>query len=657
MTLRKRTLTIIGVTFIGLIVILYAASQAILLDSFTDLEEQNTRQQVERVINVWAGELSALDAIAYDWAAWDDTYAFIENANEDYISSNLTDSTFSGLRLNHMLFINSSGQVVFGKSFDLLNEQEIPVPQSLQTHFSSNSLLLRHPDAKSSTTGIVTLPEGPMLVASRPILTSDDEGPIRGTLIMGRYLDPAEIERLAGTAGLSLTMRRFDDAESPPDFQTAFASLSDKTPMTVRPLDSQSVAGYALLEDIYGNPALVLRADMPRNIYEQGRTSISYLILALLATGVVSGVVAVLLLEKHVLSRLTRLSESVSSIGASADLSRRVPITGNDELSSLAHTINGMLQALERPQEALQKSEEKYRLLFESSPETIMLIGLDGTVLDCNRTTTQITGLPQEEMIGRQVLALDILHEEDVSKYIKLISQAAAGEKMDSFELRMLCNSHEIRWIEVFPSLLERDNREGAVQIIARDITERKQAEKELRESERRFRTIFENANDVIVYVNKQGQIVAANRRIENVFGYKRDEVIGKHFVQLGFLRVGDVPKMVKLFKGVVENGRVVDTTGTGVNVTELEIEHKNGDIAFAEVSTTTVTREGRVEGFLNIIRDVTERKRAEEALRQSEEHFRSLIENALDFIAILNDDGTISYLSPSVERALGFKP
>jgi len=361
MKLRKKAPIIIGVTFVVMIVFLYTTWRIVLLGSFTKLEEQNTRRNVERALSALSNELSTLDATGWDWAAWDDTYAFIEDANKDYIESNLVDETLTGLRTNLMLFINLSGQIIFGKGFDLDEEEEIPIPQSLQEHLSPDNFLLRHPDTESSVTGILPLPEGPMLIGSWPILTSEDEGPIRGTLIMGRYLDEAKIKRLAKITHLSLTVRRFDDSQMPLDFQAVASSVSEETPILVRPLSEESIAGYALLKDIYGKPILILRADMPRDIYQQGQATIPYFIFSLLAISLVFGVGIMLLLEKEVLSPLADLSKTVSSIGESSDLSARVSVTGRNELSSLADEINGMLESLEQSQIERKRMEEQIK--------------------------------------------------------------------------------------------------------------------------------------------------------------------------------------------------------------------------------------------------------------------------------------------------------
>jgi sensor domain CHASE-containing protein/GAF domain-containing protein len=346
MTLRKKTLIRIGITVVGLIAVLFITSRTILLRGFAQLEKQDAHQNIERVTSALSDDLGKLSTTVADWAYWDDTVEFVEGSYDSYVEDNLTDSTFINLRLNLMLFTNSAGQIFFAKALDLESETEIPI-QGLQEHIQLDTPLMHHPDTESSVTGIILLPEGPMLVASRPILTSAQEGPAHGVLVMGRYLDSAEVQRLAETTHLSLTMHPLDDSQMDPDFQTALSSLSVETPTFIQPLDSDTIAGYALQNDVYGQSALVLRVDLPRDIYRQGRTSISYFGLSLLTVGLVFGLVTLLILEGQVLSRLTRISQAVSDIGESGDLSARVMMTGEDELSNLATAINGMLKSLQ----------------------------------------------------------------------------------------------------------------------------------------------------------------------------------------------------------------------------------------------------------------------------------------------------------------------
>ncbi len=360
MALRQKTLLIIGVTLVSLIGVLYSTSSTILLGGFSKLEQQHTRENVERVQEALSDELAQLNLTTQDWAEWDQTYAFIENGNQEYIKTYLDDVSIASIKLNLMLYVHSSGRVVFGKGFDLTREQSIPISNNFKKYLSASGLL-RHSNGGSSLTGLILLPEGPILIASRPILNNDGSGSIRGRLIVGRYLNAAAIKQLDKRTRLSITMYPVDAAAMPPDFRAVSSSLLKQEKILVRPLGKQTVAGYTVIKDIKGQPALVMRVDIARNIYQQGQASIYYLGLSLLIVGLVFSGAALLLLEQLILSRLFRLSSDVRRIGSNGALSARVlSITGKDELSSLAKTINGMLEALENSQRKQREREERY---------------------------------------------------------------------------------------------------------------------------------------------------------------------------------------------------------------------------------------------------------------------------------------------------------
>jgi signal transduction histidine kinase/DNA-binding response OmpR family regulator len=122
-------------------------------------------------------------------------------------------------------------------------------------------------------------------------------------------------------------------------------------------LGNDVIAGYTMVRDIYGKPALLLRVALPRPIYEQGQVSTQYQLISLLVVGLVFGIVTFILLEKLVLARLARLSMDVSRIGSTGDLSVRTPVTGKDELAHLAIEINSMLSAIEHAQTGRQQAE------------------------------------------------------------------------------------------------------------------------------------------------------------------------------------------------------------------------------------------------------------------------------------------------------------
>jgi diguanylate cyclase (GGDEF)-like protein/PAS domain S-box-containing protein len=625
MTLRKKTIIIIGVTLAGLIFILYAISRVILLNSFAELEEQNTRRNVERILSALSDDLSHLNHLTGDWAGWNDTYAFIEDANDDYVKSNLVDETFNELKINIMLFINSSGQIIFGKGFDLKKGKEIPVPKSLQEHISANSLLVCHPDTKSSITGIILLPEGPMLVASRPILTSEEKGPIRGALIMGRYLDSPEIKHLAEKTHLSLTMHNLNNSQIPPDFQAALSGLSEEAPIFVRPLSAESVAGYALLKDIYGNPGLVLRVDMPREIYGQGQASMQYFILSLLVIGLVFGVVTLLLLEKVVLSRLALLSAGVNSVGASSDHSARVSMTGRDELSNLAGAINEMLEALEHSQSELKESRERYRKLanklhtahqqlldiIEFLPDATFVIDHDKKVIAWNRAIEEMTGVCKEEIIGKGDYAYAVpFYGKQRPMLIDLVfaDNREIEQKYDYVEKKgntiytavftppAFKDKEVFLWAAASPLFDSDGNLVGGIASI-RDITERKQAET-------LFKTLF-SSSPIGIYIVQDGKFQFVNPQFQKHTGYSEDELLGMDSLKI----------VLPEDRNMVRENAVKMLKGERSSPYEYRVINKCGETRWIMETVTSIQYQGRRATLGNYM-DITERKLMEEQLK-----------------------------------------
>ncbi|NJN99941.1 MAG: hypothetical protein HC875_40465, partial [Anaerolineales bacterium] len=176
---------------------------------------------------------------------------------------------------------------------------------------------------------------------------------------MGRFLTAAEVKRLAGLTDLSLTLQRFNSpALLPPDFQTARDALASGAASFVQALTTNTIAGYAPLLDIYDQPALILRVDLPRDIYAQGQASLRFFALSLAGVSLVFGLLTLWLLEKLVLARLASLSRGVSRIGVEGNLSARMVMFGQDELAGLAGDINRMLAIIEHTQQELQEAKQ-----------------------------------------------------------------------------------------------------------------------------------------------------------------------------------------------------------------------------------------------------------------------------------------------------------
>jgi PAS domain S-box-containing protein len=416
MTLRRRIFLIIGVTLVALILGLYKVSSSILLNDFSRLERRDVVRDVKWSKSAMANELADLSGKAGDWAARDDTYQFIQDHNRNYIRANLGDSTFADLRLNFMVLLNRDGQVVWSNGYDLRTAQAATVPDSFFRLLKGKSLLLTHPDVNSVHSGLVLLPEGITLLVWRPIVTGQHAGPIRGTLIVGRYLDVAAMKRFTDAAHLILMVHRVDDPKLPAEFQEALSQASDANRVYVHPLVGDWVGGYTVCNDVFGKPAVVLRVEKPRDIFAQGLVTIQLLVTSLLVIGVCFGVSMAVLLERLLLARLARLIADVNRIGNRSDLTARVQVVGRDELAGLACALNKMLDALQHSQTELRESVTQQKLAadrlrlqaaaLDSAANAIVVTDRDGTIEWVNPAFTKLTGYAFAEVYGEQWSAL-----------------------------------------------------------------------------------------------------------------------------------------------------------------------------------------------------------------------------------------------------------
>lgn len=375
MTLWEKTLRLIGVIVLILVALLYLVQRAVVLRSALALEEHHMRGEVEQVLHALRQEVRYLDLLTQDWAAWDDTYRFVLEHNEEYVQSNLVDETFIDGGLNLILIADASAHIVFARGMDTATGEEIAFPEFAQDKLYPGHPLLTQGDDDIKT-GILMLSSGPMIISARPILTSENEGPSRGTFIMGRFLDDALLSRLSEMMGFPIHVQPIEEGAAPGVPSATQTALPSGAPVWVQALSSSTVAGYGVLEDVYGQPALLVRLEHPRDFYRIAQRSFSYLAALLILGGVGIFIAIALMLETTVLLPIQKLSEQVIHIRESGDLSARVPVVGEDEIGGLAQRINAMLSALEAAATALRQREQYLnelakaaQILLQPAPE------------------------------------------------------------------------------------------------------------------------------------------------------------------------------------------------------------------------------------------------------------------------------------------------
>jgi PAS domain S-box-containing protein len=478
-SLRRKTLLIILVTMFGLVGGLYTLARVLLLRGYSNLETDFVHRDMDEVSSALTDELAALDRSEIDYAAWNQTYLFLKGRNPHYGATDLPPIAMGQLKLNFVVILDNSGRVVFSRGYNLVTLDEVPVPPDLLDHLKPGSLLLAHENVSDKHSGVLVLASGPVLVDSRPVVTTNSEGPIVGTMIMGRALDGDEILRLSEMTHLSVGVARLDSAALPDDFREAANELSDSNSTRVKPLGVDFVAAYREIRDVDGKPAIILRVRVQRVIYQQGQTTLLQFLLLLLAAGLTFGAVTLYLLERTVLSRVANMSESITRIGTSGDLSARLAVAGRDELAFLGSAINGMLEDLDRSQIERHEGRTRLGMMIEKVPAILWTTDKDLRFTSSVGAALESLGLRTNQAVG--VSLTDFFRTGD-PEFPALLAhkRALAGESV----------AYELEWAKrVFDSHAQPlRNSEGqiiGVIGVALDITDRKVLADQLRQSQK----------------------------------------------------------------------------------------------------------------------------------------------------------------------------
>ncbi len=316
---------------------------------------------------------------------------------------------------------------------------------------------------------------------------------------------------------------------------------------------------------------------------------------------------------------------------------------GYDELGNFKQTHCIFTDITERKQavEALKESEEKYRKLVDDSPDAIAIY-IDGKIVYVNNTSVSLMKASSAvELIGMPII--QFVHPDYRGLVTKRIMDAMKSKKAlplaDEKFIRLDGSEVDVE-VKAIPIIYEK---KPAIQIIVRDITVRKQTEEALYKSEQKFRSIFENHSAVKLLIEPDtGKIVDANKAAANYYGWSIEELKQMKIQQINTLPLEQVLEIMQRTKNQQQG--------------HYEFQHrlKNGTIRDVDVFSSKIEISGKT--FLHLINhDITERKKAEEALRVSNLRYEKLFTKAEDGILILSEKGKIISVNESFAKMHGY--
>ncbi len=282
-------------------------------------------------------------------------------------------------------------------------------------------------------------------------------------------------------------------------------------------------------------------------------------------------------------------------------------------------------------------SDAQFQILAETTPAAVFVYQ-DRRIVFANPATEQLSGFTRQELRNTDFL------KSLMPQLRRLARPTALGEQRARYEVKFTAKNGSERWLDVTTGPLSY-NGAPALLAVAMDITGRKETERKLSVQNAYLEKLFESAPQAIVIIDEKSVILRANRRFEILFGHPREDILGQQLEPL-------IVPPEKLQESVWLSAKSLQ--GEDINI-ETVRRRRDGTLVDVAVQVSAVDLgSGRMAQYC-IYRDITGRKRAQEALQRSEAHFRTLVESVSDGIVIIGLDGVVLYENPSIARMLGY--
>jgi two-component system NtrC family sensor kinase len=296
-------------------------------------------------------------------------------------------------------------------------------------------------------------------------------------------------------------------------------------------------------------------------------------------------------------------------------------------ISVFARDITERKQA----EEALKEAEQEKSAFLEEAPVGIIHTDIKGNITYVNKRFESETGYSQKEIVGKSCFEIDWLPATTMRYLTQRMAARLKGSPAKHWETQFKCKNGQWIWITLEGKILRKSEVPVGFQIIATNVTEGKEAEGALRQSEERYRTILEEMEDAYFEVDLGGHFTFINNSVCRDLGYSREELMGMSYKKITIEE--DIESLFEVFNEVYQTG--VPNKGF-----PWRTIRKDGSRGFAETSVSLILGdEGKIMGFRGVGRDISERRKVEEALRQSEENYRVLFDSSVIGTIVLEAD------------------
>jgi sensor domain CHASE-containing protein len=333
MTLSFKVLGIVGAVMVAYAAGSYAVQRHFVLQEFTKLEAENAQRDDERVDEALEREQEAVGTMASDWGNWNEIHEYMQSRNPAVPERDLSVSAMDGLGADYVALLDTEGQIVWSRSLHPETRAAIAPPPVASTVMVTWKDVMRAGEKRG---GKIRTDHGAMLVAVAPVLNGEGGGPVRGSIILGRYVTAKVIAELSQRTKLDFRL-----AVLP---QGSAMGLAQHSVMRETPGFLEMTHAF---EDITGAPLLQQTVRVPRDLLARGKDTVKLAAVSILLAALVSLLVLIGLLRRLVLQPLTRVLEHVDHVGSTGDLSKRLAMPAGDEIGQLGAGVDSMVSQLQ----------------------------------------------------------------------------------------------------------------------------------------------------------------------------------------------------------------------------------------------------------------------------------------------------------------------
>ena len=424
MSIRKKVLLVFFSIMATIAAGLVLFSQTVLLNKFNVIEKGQVELDLDKVSSSINIAVDDLEKTATDYAVWDATYQFVQDHNPDFLSENIAQDNFSNLNLYFWIIVDSQTNILFAREYS--GDQLLDVSPDIIASLQDKSILDGNGEAKH---GIVLIGGKPLIIASQPITNTDGTLSSNGIMVIGRLLDDAYLKEINQSIDYPLSILLYSDLQKDPAASKWIGALTPEEPNLILTVDDKNNNGYAMIEDINGIPVSVVKIEVPRTIFLEGRATI-YLFIAIIAgIGWLGAFILVWLNNKIIFQPIKKLRDIATELSR-GNFSVTIPVTQKDEIGDVYRSFHELISFLTKIEDAskniangdltvqVNAQSEKDNLsqsisaMVQSLKEKIVLFsenssrvekaadGLSLSSKDANSSTSQITTTIQQVAHG-----------------------------------------------------------------------------------------------------------------------------------------------------------------------------------------------------------------------------------------------------------------